>query len=434
MNCRPAIMLAARLVLLMAALLLLAMLHASAASGEETDLRLYWDKGLKLRSEDKAFRMSIGGRIQADWAAMAANSDLDEALDAGDGGAGDPLTGFGVEFRRARLSVQGDIYEDVYFKAQLDFAPAFDGEEVQPRDLYAGYHSALGDLTFGQHFVPFSLEATTSSNYITFMERSIGVDALAPSRRIGASLFNGADGRLTWQAGAFSTSEGGNEYDNEDNWFAAGRVTALPWLEDDGGRLLHLGLAYARQFASGGNDIRYRARPEAHLAPSRLVDTGDLDAFGSDLLGAEAALVLGPVSLQGEYVADWVRREDGAGGDLFFQGYYAFVSWFVTGEHREYKDGVFSRVSPNENFSLADGGPGAWELALRWSDLDLNSKDVEGGRLQDVTAGVNWHLNPNTRVMLNYVHAMVRDRDSEDVVIDGRESADIVQMRFQVDW
>ncbi|WP_027368694.1 OprO/OprP family phosphate-selective porin [Desulfocurvibacter africanus] len=422
-----------RCVASMALLVLSLTFHTPAFCAEGEDLRFYWDEGLKLDSADKNFRLRIGGRIQADWAAIAASDGLDSALEAG---GQEPIEGFGTEFRRMRFNFQGDIYRDVFFKAQIDFAPAFEeGGAVEPKDVYVGYHTGtdLGDVMLGQYFAPFSLEAMTSSNYITFIERSIGIDVMAPSRRMGASLFNGAGERLTWQAGAFSTSEGEPDYDNEDNWFAAGRVTFLPWLEDDGERLAHVGASYAHQFVSGDNEIRYRARPEAHLAPSRLVDTDTLDADGSDLAGLEAALVLGPLSFQAEYVSNWVHRDDGAGDDLYLQSYYAFVSWFLTGEHRVYKSGVFSRVRPNNNFS-PQGGMGAWELAARWSSLDLNSQDVRGGQLQDVTAGVNWYLNPNTRVMLNYVHAMVTDRDSDGVVIDDRESADIVQMRFQVDW
>lgn len=440
MKRHPVITLTVRLLVLMSMLLLLAMPHAVAAGAEETDLRLYWDKGLKLSSEDKAFKLAIGGRIHADWAAISAGEALDDALDVDADADGDvdaePLEGFGTEFRRVRFNMQGEMRHGVFFKAQLDFAPALDGDEVQAKDVYVGYQGVpgLGRLTFGQFFAPFSLVATTSSNYITFMERSIGADVFAPSRRIGAAFGNTVmDGRLHYSAGAFSTSTGESEFDNEDNFFSAGRVAWLPWSTEDGQRFLHLGLAHAHQFVSGERTIRYRARPESHLAPY-LVDTDSLDADGSDLLGGEAALVLGPLSLQGEYVANWVHRPDSVGDDLYLQGYYAFVSWFITGEHRPYKAGVFSRVSPNENFSPADGGPGAWELALRWSALDLNSEDVEGGELRDITAGVNWYLNPNARVMLNYVHAMVEDRDSGGVIIDDRESADIVQMRFQVDW
>ena len=80
-----------------------------------------------------------------------------------------------------------------------------------------------------------------------------------------------------------------------------------------------------------------------------------------------------------------------------------------------------------------DGGPGAWELALRWSWLDLNDEDVRGGEETNYTLGVNWYLNPNYRLMFNYIYTDVEDRGGvEDGFQDG--SANIFAMRFQVDF
>jgi phosphate-selective porin OprO/OprP len=70
------------------------------------------------------------------------------------------------------------------------------------------------------------------------------------------------------------------------------------------------------------------------------------------------------------------------------------------------------------------GGLGAWEVGVRYSQVDLNDSIVSGGELDDITIGLNWHLNPNVRVMLNYVRA-----DLDDV-----GDADIFQTRFQVDF
>ena len=63
-----------------------------------------------------------------------------------------------------------------------------------------------------------------------------------------------------------------------------------------------------------------------------------------------------------------------------------------------------------------DGGFGAWELALRYSYLNLNDELADGGILSDITAGTNWYVNPNTRVMLNYVHADLDDVDETSAV------------------
>lgn len=103
------------------------------------------------------------------------------------------------------------------------------------------------------------------------------------------------------------------------------------------------------------------------------------------------------------------------------------LSYFLTGESRPYKKsaGCFDRVRPKKNFAWkGERGPGAWELAGRYSWLDLDDAAVDGGTLQDFTLGLNWHLNPNTRVMWNYIHANAEDQGD----------ADIFGMRLQIDF
>jgi len=48
---------------------------------------------------------------------------------------------------------------------------------------------------------------------------------------------------------------------------------------------------------------------------------------------------------------------------------------------------------------------GAWELAARYSYIDLNSKDIQGGRLADFTAGINWYMNNFSKIQFNYIRA-----------------------------
>ena len=79
--------------------------------------------------------------------------------------------------------------------------------------------------------------------------------------------------------------------------------------------------------------------------------------------------------------------------------YYGQVSYFLTGESRSYKNSLsgFGRVNPKNNYG--ENGWGAFEVAARFSAIDME----EDGSLEDITIGLNWYLNPNTRIMFNYV-------------------------------
>ena len=170
------------------------------------------------------------------------------------------------------------------------------------------------------------------------------------------------------------------------------------------------------------DEIRFRARPESHLAP-RVVDTRTIPAEHGDIVGAEVAWVHGPFSLQGEYVHAFMQGDRHWVGDPDFCAASVQASYFLTGEHRPYKtsNGTFDKVKPLEPFSK-DGGSGAWEVAARYSYLNLSDDGVRGGRLKDTTLGLNWYLNNNLRIMWNYVHANPSDGGD----------ANIFQMRLQL--
>jgi phosphate-selective porin OprO/OprP len=383
----------------------------AGATPDPGSFRVFWKDGLRFQTNDAAFELKIGGRINSDWAVLMSG---DDDLEAAVGGLEE-----GAEFRRARLYLEGVLYDRVEFKAQYDFAggdPAF-------KDVYLGLIDlpVVGGLRVGQFKEPFSLEEVTSSNYITFMERAL-LNALVPSRSTGFMTHHHAfDQRLAWAAGVFRDPDDFGDQSGDGEWSFTGRLTGLPWYQDEGRSLLHLGGGYSYRKLND-ETIRFSARPEVHLAP-RFVDTGSFAADTANLWGGEAALVHGPFSLQGEYVHSAVDATMRANPD--FDGYYVQASYFLTGEHRPYKtgEGVFDKVKPKRPFLFRDPGAlGAWELALRYSDLDISDAGIRGGEIRDVTVGVNWYLNTNTRVMLNYVNGDP----------DGVGNADMFQMRFQV--
>jgi phosphate-selective porin OprO/OprP len=49
-------------------------------------------------------------------------------------------------------------------------------------------------------------------------------------------------------------------------------------------------------------------------------------------------------------------------------------------------------------------GTGAWEVAYRYSYVDLNDTGINGGQMNQHTIGLNWYLNDNTRLQFNYLN------------------------------
>ena len=150
------------------------------------------------------------------------------------------------------------------------------------------------------------------------------------------------------------------------------------------------------------------------------------------MINPEFAIISGPFSLQGEYFHAFVDTEK----TIRFFGFYLYGSYFITGEHRRYDTlrSTFVGIEPKHDFRPFQNQWGAWELAARISYLDLNDSPIAGGEERNFTAGVNWYLRSNARVMINYIRADLRveaarcgQRRSVD---DG--SADIFQIRFHI--
>ncbi|MFQ5495239.1 MAG: porin, partial [Phycisphaerae bacterium] len=337
-------------------------------------LRPHWKDGLRFDSNDGSIKLKIGGRIQHDYAYFAEDGDLERRL-------GEDFDD-GTEFRRSRLYFSGTMDDRLEFKVQYDFA----GGDADFKDVYLGIRDIgyLGNVRIGRFKEPFSLEEIASSNDITFIERSL-VNTFVVSRNTGVMFHDTMAGkRMTWAVGIFRQTDdfgdgvGGRAYN------ATARLTRLPWYDDGGSKLLHLGLAYTHQNYQD-DTTRFGARPEVHLAP-RLADTRTFPAESGDFLAAEAAWVDGPFSLQGEYIQVFIDGDAPRIGNPRFWAASLQASYFLTGEHRPYRTstGAFERVRPLRNYGTS-GGSGAWEVAARYSYLTLNDGRVRGGRLRDLT-------------------------------------------------
>ncbi|NOT30322.1 MAG: porin [Planctomycetes bacterium] len=356
----------------------------------------------------------IGGRLFYDWGWF----DGDEATFNTDATGTTPELEDGTEFRAGRIHVEGELYQQVGFKAEFDFSQA---GATEFKDVFMTLKdTAVGELKVGHFKEPFSLEQLTSARFITFMERGL-TETFTPGRNSGFQILDQNEEKsMTWAAGVFRTTDNFAKNTGDGEYGYTARVTGTPLMAEDGAEFVHLGAAAS--FRTDGS-VRFRSRPEAHLL-NQPADSGTLVADETLLTGLEAAWVGGPLSVQSEYQMAAVSGGSG-GPDADFSAYYFLVSYFLTGEHRNYKNttGAFDRIKPSENFGT---GSGAVELAARYSFLDLDD-GPSTDEMTDATIGVNWYLNPNTRVMLDLVHS-----EFEDGTVD--DDANLLLMRFQVDW
>ncbi len=406
-----------------------------------------WENGSWIHSDDQRFKVIFGGRIYYD---AVATITWDDSLSSYAGPSGD-----GAFPRTVRFFNSGRIYGNINYKLGIDFSGGI--ASLKCACVRMDQIPWLGRVSLGHFKEPFGLEELTSANYITFMERSL-VSPFTPSRNFGLMINNQAfNNRFTWAAGAFrdTDSQGMAIGHWESSLSFTGRVTVLPWISEENNNLLHLGLAFRKSLH---DSLRYRSSPGVRLQPD-FVDTQYMgQVWGINLSSAELAAIWGPFSLQGEYMIALINRDIAdtttgftKGVENHFSAFYVQAGVFLTpGDQKAYSgsSATFDRVRPGNNFDL-NGGWGALELAVRYSRLDLvdgeslvtdrgfvGSSLIPGGVVDNITIGVNWYLNPVTRIMVNYTHASLANAgghmNPDEIAAIG--AAGFLQTRFQVDF
>ena len=280
----------------------------------------------------------------------------------------------------------------------------------------------VGAFRIGFSKTPVGFEGNTGTGATTFLETALPTQAIYANRRIGVDWALQRPHYLV-DAGYY---RGGDLNGDSDGRMTAARLAWVP--RNRPGDVLHLGFSVSRESPDGTTDgrgiytpptVRLRARPEAGLA-ARLVDSGNLAPTDHiDRTGLEALWIGGPWSVQGEYLHASVSR-DGGRPDYDASGYYAFASWVVTGESRPYSGGNVGNIKPRRPY-------GALELAIRYSELDLDDGPVQGGRERDWTLGANWYINRYLKLQANYVHAQ---SDRRGLAVD----PNVVEVRAQIQF
>jgi phosphate-selective porin OprO and OprP len=249
-----------------------------------------------------------------------------------------------------------------------------------PTDVWASWNYIpwIGTFRAGNMKPSIGLDHLTSSRYLDFLERSPGFDTYFNRNngfQPGLQILNWSQNELfTWQLGVFkmnNTIQGWNVGDGE--YQVNGRVTWLPWYQDNGRYMMHLGLGMQHDQPDQSTAI-LRDRWLLRNGPPTLHNTVALaiiNGHDQTLINPEFFMNLGPLSIQAEYLSGYLdnvtsfqTQSQGtvavAGAPKVFRSQTAYIQalYFLTGENRPYaKTGLHgsgaapTRVVPFRNAS-----------------------------------------------------------------------------------
>lgn len=358
----------------------------------------------------------------------------------------------GVFVRRARLGFDAAAFGVTEYR--LDFEMGAGRDRLVLVDAYGRLTNIpwLGNIQMGHMREPFSLDNLTSSNWATFMERSL-INAFDPNRNWGLMMFNCNEAEnFTFAMGVFreGTDQFGDDIGDSGERALTTRSTWMPYQDTEQNHFIEVGGSYSyrnldKQFPSGiggpeQSILRFQGRPEIALAEENVGGVPSIiavefnDASNAQLFGVETSWNFGSLNLQSEFNGASVHR--GTLPSAFYHGTYAQASYFLTGESRLWNNraGTFARTNVHNPIKLGYkdrgslAGSGAWEVAVRWSYLDFTDAVQDAGYLDTLTTGLNWYLNPFVRLMFNYTHADVH------LPTHGRSDLGIFHTRLDVNF
>jgi phosphate-selective porin OprO/OprP len=294
------------------------------------------------------------------------------------------------------------------------------------------------------------LEDQTGSGDLFFLERASSSDvarniAGAPSREAASIFATGETYLLSVSYTGKKTTDGTSTgasvgtFDAQQSvigraaWLAVSQPE-VKWLLD--GHITEV-LKFSDATASPAtNTLRFSNGPEVAVDASRTVDTGNIDAKGAREFGFETALEYDRFFAQGGWFNYQIERRLAVPSPNF-SGWYAFVTYSLTGEQHPYDPATasFRNIRPANPLGTP-GGWGAWEVTARYSNIDLDylplatpaTGGITGGKQDVWTLGLNWYPNAAIKFQLNYENLQVNHVNAPGTDI----SANVIALRSQI--
>jgi phosphate-selective porin OprO/OprP len=332
--------------------------------------------------------------------------------------------------RALRLGIEGAVGTRFIYQLEFDFSE----NSADVVTAYVGYRNHLiagvdYDIRLGHLVNDRSFEGITGSDSTPFHDRNVVANAIIPQRGVYGI---GGQIRLFGPNWHFSTQLTGDRVDGDQS-VEDGRTVIVRghWNPVKGDRnLAHIGAwVFDENLSPSQRTLTRSTVIGGRFNGALRVQSGPLDGgTGTTGYGGELGGYLGPLWLMGEAGHRIARRDTGP--SLMTDAWSMSGGFFLTGELPPYNPRTGQFDQPKVKRSTFNGGPGAIELTARYEWLRFYNVPL-GGKGWEATLGVNWYLNPFTRIMVNATHWNTDNRAGSYV---GADDGQTLATRFAVSF
>ena len=403
--------------------------------------------GFSIKSEDRNYKLQIGGYTQV------------EAREFADNKKGDLGYASSIIPRRVRLVIQGTVAHDFDFYIQPEFgynntyssitATAPTAYAVGLQDAWIDWkYFPQATIKAGKFKTPFDLENLQDTRYTSFTE--IGLTGnLSPQRDLGAELTGSLfDDIVNYAGGIF---DGAADHENSYGGFATapgdtnekagvGRIFIKPFKDISIDPLKGLGIGYAASYGKvKGSDIPNYVSPGQ--APVFSYNSGVTAAGPQIRTSPQAYYYYKSLGILGEKVNSQEELEYTSGGHVY-RDKPTNRAWEVTGSYvLTGEDASYNGVTPNHDFDLSTGHWGAFELVSRYGELRLDSSIFTENFANLNTSislerawatGINWYLNRNVKMAFGFEQTKFRRGAPNGTSTDDRKTENLFTTTLQV--
>lgn len=377
--------------------------------------------GPTFTSPDKQNRLTMGLFVWFDNSFVLDDKEFAEALGR------DEIDGES-RIATARLEFNGSYTEDYWYYFRVDFQDNGSGSGDSAVEWAALGFSNLPivqNLLVGLQMPTYGLDVWANYPRHRLMLEPSLVNAFFHGPLLGITAYDvDMEHKLSWALGIArdtteEASEGLQAVDKgEDDFFLHGRFSFLPSYSELGRHMIHLGVSGAL-IKPQDDTLVWGIWPEVYTDDVELYPLAIIDNAKKSMIGVlEFRYVEGPFWMQSDYFYNKTERD--TADDLTFSSFYVEAGYFLTGHQTLFSPlAINGQVLPTPATNRKLGQWGAWEIQARYSQLDLRSKEFQGGatalgdgaEVTNYTLGLNWFINQHIKIGINYVHSVREDLD-----------------------